>query len=263
MIEAPDKDTIHEIIQPNPQRSSPLTLELFREDGYIKSCTATVTAIDERGVQLDQTVFYSTGGGQPGDSGICKTEDGSEITITDTFKDRETSAHIHVIDTTAAPTLTVGDKVTLALDWDRRHRIMRMHSCLHMLCAVVPAQVTGGSIQDGRGRLDFDLPETIDKEQLTKDLNKLITDDHPMTMSWITDEELQANPGLVRTMSAPPPTGTGKVRLVNFEGVDLQPCGGTHVASTGEIGPVLVKKIEKKGKLNRRITIVFDEDTTL
>lgn len=152
-----------------------------------------------------------------------------------------------------------GDSVTLNLDWDRRHRIMRMHSCLHMLCAVVPAQVTGGSIQDGRGRLDFDLPETIDKSEVTANLNKLIDENHAMTLSWITDEELQANPGLVRTMSAPPPIGTGKVRLVNFEGVDLQPCGGTHVASTGEIGPVLVQKIEKKGKLNRRITVVFDD----
>lgn len=236
-----------------------MTQELYREDGYLKSCAATVTAIDERGAQLDQTVFYSTGGGQPGDTGTCTAEDGSEIAITDTFKDRETSEHIHVIDTGTPASLNVGDKVTVSLDWDRRHRIMRMHSCLHMLCAVVPAQVTGGSIQDGRGRLDFDLPETIDKEQLTQDLNKLIVENHPMSMSWITDEELEANPGLVRTMSAPPPIGNGKVRLVNFEGVDLQPCGGTHVASTGEIGAVLVRKVEKKGKLNRRITIVFDE----
>ncbi len=236
-----------------------MTQELYREDGYLKSCSATVTAIDERGLQLDQTVFYSTGGGQPGDTGRCITADGSEILITDTFKDRETSEHIHTIDTTNATTLSVGDTVSVELDWGRRHRIMRMHSCLHMLCAVVPAQVTGGSIQDGRGRLDFNLPETIDKEQLTQDLNKLINENHPMTMSWITDEELQANPGLVRTMSAPPPMGTGRVRLVNFEGVDLQPCGGTHVAATGEIGPVLVRKVEKKGKLNRRITIVFNE----
>lgn len=236
-----------------------MTLELFREDGYLKTCSAIVTAVDERGIQFDQTVFYATGGGQPGDTGRCVNEDGSVVTVSDSYKDRDTGEHIHAIDSVGSSTVSVRDKVTLTLDWDRRHRIMRMHSCLHMLCAVVPAQVTGGSIQDGRGRLDFDLPDTIDKEKVTRDLNKLISENHPMSMSWISDEELQANPGLVRTMSAPPPMGTGKVRLVNFEGVDLQPCGGTHVASTGEIGPVLVKKIEKKGKLNRRITVIFDE----
>lgn len=238
-----------------------MTQELFRQNGYLKNCTATVTAVDERGIQVDQTVFYSTGGGQPGDTGTCVTAAGIELIITDTFKDRESAEHIHAIenDTTFTTAVKPGDSVTLNLDWDRRHRIMRMHSCLHMLCAVVPAQVTGGSIQDGRGRLDFDLPETIDKSEVTANLNKLIDENHAMTLSWITDEELQAKPGLVRTMSAPPPIGTGKVRLVNFEGVDLQPCGGTHVASTGEIGPVLVQKIEKKGKLNRRITVVFDD----
>ena len=128
-----------------------------------------------------------------------------------------------------------------------------------MLCATIPAPVTGGSIQDGRGRLDFDLPDTIDKEAVTRSLNELIEGNHPMSMRWITDDELAANPELVRTMSAPPPTGSGKVRLVNFEGVDLQPCGGTHVAATGEIGKVRVQKVEKKGKLNRRIIVVFDE----
>lgn len=236
-----------------------MTKEIFREDSYIKTVTATVTAADERGLQFDQTIFYATGGGQPGDTGHFETTSGSTITITDSFKDRETAEHIHVIQAVDQLPVSAGDSVTLTIDWQRRHRIMRMHSCLHMLCAVIPAQVTGGSIQDGRGRLDFDLPETIDKDHITSELNRLITEDHPMSMSWITDEELQANPGLVRTMSAPPPTGTGKVRLINFEGVDLQPCGGTHVASSGEIGPVTVKKVEKKGKLNRRITVVFDE----
>lgn len=236
-----------------------MTEEIFRQDSYIKTTTATVTAIDERGIQFDQTIFYATGGGQPGDIGTFETSGGTVVAITDTFRDRDTADHLHVVDADNLQSVVPGDKVTMYIDWKRRYRIMRMHSCLHMLCAVVPAQVTGGSIQDGRGRLDFDLPETIDKESVTSDLNRLIAENHPMSMSWITDEELAAKPELVRTMSAPPPTGTGKVRLINFEGVDLQPCGGTHVAATAEIGPVVVKKIEKKGKLNRRITVVFDE----
>lgn len=236
-----------------------MTTEIFRQDSYVKTCPAVVTGIDERGVQFDQTVFYPTGGGQPGDTGTCITAGGDKIAITDTIKDRETGDHIHCIDADNAQSLAVGDTVELELDWDRRYQLMRMHSCLHMLCATIPAAVTGGSIQEGRGRLDFNLPETIDREEVTEKLNQLIAGDHPMTMRWITDEELAANPELVRTMSAPPPTGTGKVRLVNFEGVDLQPCGGTHVASTAEIGKVRVQKVEKKGKLNRRIIVVFDE----
>ncbi len=241
--------------QRKPERC--LTTEIFRKEAYAKSCNATVTAIDDRGFQVDQTVFYPAGGGQPGDTGICRT-DGGEFEITNTFKDPETSEHIHVL-AEASDTIAVGDTITLELDWQRRHKLMRMHSCLHMLCAVIPASVTGGSIQEDRGRLDFNLPETVDKLQITEQLNQLIKADHTMELSWITDEELAANPELVRTMSAPPPTGTGTVRLVNFEGVDCQPCGGTHVASTAEIGPVIVKKIEKKGKLNRRITVVFDQ----
>lgn len=234
-----------------------MTTEIFRTDAYQKTCTASVTGIDERGVQFDQSVFYTAGGGQPGDTGIC-TIDGISLDVTNTVKHPETGEQLHLI-TNAQSQLNSGDEVTLTLDWDRRYRLMRMHSCLHMLCAVVPAPVTGGSIQDGRGRLDFDLPDTIDKQQLTEQLNALIAADHPCTLQWITDAELASKPDLVRTLSAPPPTGTGKVRLVNFEGIDVQPCGGTHVASTAEIGPVLVKKIEKKGKMNRRITVVFDE----
>ena len=136
---------------------------------------------------------------------------------------------------------------------------MRMHSCLHMLCATIPAPVTGGSVQEGRGRLDFDLPDTIDKEATSDKLNQLISGNHKMSTRWITDAELDANPELVRTLSAPPPRGTGKVRLVEFKGVDLQPCGGTHVASTSEIGTVRIQKVEKKGKMNRRIIVVFEE----
>ncbi|MEM7258356.1 MAG: alanyl-tRNA editing protein [Pseudomonadota bacterium] len=234
-----------------------MTTEIFRKDAYQQSCEATVVAVDERGVQFDQSVFYPAGGGQPGDSGTCVANDHT-LVITNTIKDPNTGEQIHIVDSQPAG-LSTGDSAQLTIDWERRYRLMRMHSCLHMLCAVVPAPVTGGSIQDGRGRLDFDLPDTVDKQLITEQLNALITSDHPMTLSWITDEELAANPDLVRTLSAPPPTGSGTVRLVNFEGIDCQPCGGTHVASTGEIGPVLVKKIEKKGKMNRRITVVFDD----
>lgn len=235
-----------------------MTIELFREDGYLQSCEATVTASDDRGFQVDQTVFYATGGGQPGDTGSCTSAAGKTIEISDTIKDRESGAHIHCVPPGTVQPVT-GDALTLQLDWSRRHRLMRMHSCLHMLCAVIPAAVTGGSIQDGRGRLDFNLPDTIDKEQVSADVNRLITEDHPMSIQWMTDEELDANPGLVRTMSVAPPRGSGRIRLINFEGADFQPCGGTHVASTAEIGPVRVQKVEKKGKLNRRVIMVFDE----
>lgn len=234
-----------------------VTTEIFREDAYKKTCTAIVTRIDDRGVQFDRSVFYPAGGGQPGDTGVC-TINGKLLAVSNTTRDSVSGEQLHLI-TDAQNDLSAGDQVELAIDWERRHRLMRMHSCLHMLCAVVPAPVTGGSIQDGRGRLDFDLPDTVDKQHITAQLNALIEADHPCSLRWISDKELAANPDLVRTLSAPPPTGSGTVRLVNFDGVDLQPCGGTHVASTAEIGPVLVKKIEKKGKVNRRITVVFDE----
>ena len=234
-----------------------MTKEIFRNDAYQKRCTATVTANDDRGIQFNQSVFYPAGGGQPGDTGTCVIN-GTTLHIVNTVKDPQTSEQLHIIEDQQG-LLNTGDTVELSLDWARRHRLMRMHSCMHMLCAVISAPVTGGSIQDGRGRLDFDLPDTVDKMQITAQLNQLITDDYPMSLRWISDEELAANPELVRTLSAPPPTGTGTVRLVNFEGIDCQPCGGTHVASSAEIGPVLVKKVEKKGKMNRRITVVFDE----
>ncbi len=236
-----------------------MTLELFREDSYLKHCDAVITALSDSGFSCDQTVFYATGGGQPGDTGSVTTEAGDVFRINDTYKDRESEAHIHCLAEEDRGRLAIGDKVTLTLDWDRRYRIMRMHSCLHMLCATIPAPVTGGSIQDGRGRLDFDLPETVDKQATTDKLNELINGDHQMSTRWITDAELDANPDLVRTLSAPPPRGTGKVRLVEFKNTDLQPCGGTHVASTAEIGAVRIQKVEKKGKMNRRIIVVFEE----
>lgn len=234
-----------------------MTRDLYRQDSYLKSCEATVTAITELGIETDQTVFYPLGGGQLGDTGKVVLADGTEKAITDTRKDRESGREYHVVED--ATGINVGDKVTLTLDWERRYSLMRFHSCLHMLCSLIDAPVTSGSIQVDRARLDFDLKDPIDKEPITTALNELVERDIPMTSRYITDAELDAQPELVRTMSVQPPRNAqGTIRLVEFEGVDLQPCGGTHVASTAEIGKVLIKKVEKKGKQNRRITIVFD-----
>jgi misacylated tRNA(Ala) deacylase len=234
------------------------TKELFRDDGYLKTCSATVTATSEDGFCVDQTVFYPLGGGQPGDQGIARCADGREITICDTRKSVEDNAHYHLVEVDCKLP-EPGEQITLEVNWVRRHRFMRMHSCMHMLCAIVPAGVTGGSISEDRARLDFDMQETLDKQHLTTELNRLIEENHPMSMRWITDDEMDQQPDLVRTMSVQPPRSSGRVRLVNFEGIDLQPCGGTHVASSGEIGRVRVQKIEKKGKHNRRVIVVFDD----
>ncbi len=236
-----------------------MTDELFRADPYARQCKATVIAVDEHGFQLDRTVFYPMGGGQPGDTGVLRRDDGSDVPIVDTRKGENAGEVFHV-PAEGAAALQPGETVSAEIDWERRHRLMRMHTCLHVLCAVVPGGVTGGSIRDGSGRLDFDLPDQLlDKEQITEQLNRVIAEDHPVRFRWITDEELTAKPDLVRTMSVKPPAGQGRVRLVEIEGVDLQPCGGTHLASTGEIGRVRVSKIEKKGKHNRRVNIVLDE----
>jgi len=236
-----------------------MTNELFREDGYLQQTNATVTAVHEHGVVLDKTVFYPRSGGQAGDTGTLTTASGNTVDITDTSKDRDSGEHLHRVDNAAA-NVAIGDAVTVTLDWDRRHRLMRMHSCMHMLCALIDAPVTGGSIQDGRGRLDFDLADPVDKAALTTSLNQLINSNKPMSMRWISDAELDAQPELVRTMSVQPPRGSGKIRLIEFDGIDLQPCGGTHVAATGEIGPVRVSKVEKKGRQNRRVIVVFDDE---
>ena len=235
-----------------------MTEEVFRQDAYAKSCAARVTEIDEAGVRLDRTVFYPLGGGQPGDTGELSFEDGTAIRIVDTRKGETPGEIVHVPEGPVDPDL-VGAMVAARIDWDRRHRLMRMHSCLHLLCSLVPAPVTGGSVRDGSGRLDFDLPEsTLDKQDLTERLNRLVAEDHAVTPRWISEEELDANPSLVRTMSVAPPRGQGRVRVLDIEGVDLQPCGGTHVASSGEIGGVRVTKIEKKGRQNRRVTVALD-----
>jgi len=230
---------------------------IFRDDAYAPSCPAVVTAVDERGIRLDNTVFYPTGGGQPGDVGVLRRADGSEIAIIDTIKGAAADEVIHV-PAPGLPMPAIGETVTAEIEWARRHRLMRMHTCLHLLCAVVPGAVTGGQISDGKARLDFDVPgATLDKEEIAAKLNALIAADHAVTPRWITDEELAAHPELVRTMTVKPPTGHGRVRLLDIGGIDLQPCGGTHVRRTGEIGAVAVAKIENKGKQNRRVNIVF------
>jgi misacylated tRNA(Ala) deacylase len=234
-----------------------MTELLFRDDGYVRSCNARVTAADARGIRLDRTVFYPMGGGQPGDAGALRLAPGRSIAIVDTIKGASSDEVIHV----PAPGSELpqpGTELVAEIDWGRRYRLMRMHTCLHLLCSIVPGAVTGGRVSDGRGRLDFDIPgSSLDKEAIAIRLNRLIAEGRPVGPRWITDEELAAAPELVRTMSVKPPSGTGRVRLMEISGVDLQPCGGTHVRNTAEIGPVAVTKIENKGKQNRRVIVTF------
>jgi misacylated tRNA(Ala) deacylase len=229
--------------------------ELFRQDAYLKEAEATVTALDERGVRLDRSIFYPTGGGQPGDTGSLRW-DGGEARIVDVVKaDGADVLHILAPD---APRPAVGTKLHSALDWDRRLLHMRMHTALHVMSAVIKGNVTGGQVGADKSRLDFNLSGDVPaKEWVTEEINKLIALDRPVTPQWITDEELTARPELVKTMSVRPPMGAGRVRLLAIEGIDLQACGGTHVARTGEIGRVECIKIENKGKMNRRFVIAL------
>jgi misacylated tRNA(Ala) deacylase len=235
---------------------------LFQQDAYLATCTAQVDSINERGgIILDRTIFYATGGGQPGDSGTMTLADGSSIDIATTVYGEDRSQIVHVpAEGSALP--AAGEQVTLHLDWPRRHRLMRVHTALHLMCALVPYPVTGGQIGEDGGRLDFDIdnPDAIDKDELTAKLQQLVAADHKVSQRWITDAELDANPGLVRTMSVQPPRGSGRVRLVAIGedgSVDLQPCGGTHVASTAEIGNISITKVEKKGRNNRRFRLAL------
>lgn len=233
-----------------------MTEAIFRENAYARDCEASVIAVDEQGVQLDRTVFYPEGGGQPGDTGVLRVADGRELRVANTRKGAQPGSIVH-IPAENTVWLKPGTKVTAEIDWARRHRLMRMHTCLHLLSAIIIAPVTGGQIGDGYGRLDFDLPETPDKDDVNEKLDQLISSNAPVSFRWITDEELDAHPELVKTLSVQPPRGVGRVRLVNVEGIDLQPCGGTHVARIGEIGEVTVTRIEKKGKQNRRVRLEF------
>jgi misacylated tRNA(Ala) deacylase len=239
-----------------------MTEQLYRTDAYLRDCTARVLAVNERGgIVLDRTVFYAAAGGQPGDKGSLEVDGGGTCPIATTVYDADKATIVHVAaDGSARP--APGQTVRAVLDWDARSKLMRMHTTLHLLCALVKFPVTGGQVNADDSRLDFDIEDAsaVDKDALTAGLNALIAANHPVTERWITDAELEANPQLVRTMAVKPPTGSGRVRLVVIgEGgsVDLQPCGGTHVRSTGEIGPVAVTRIEKKGKQNRRIRVSF------
>ncbi len=239
-----------------------MTEQLYRTDAYMRDCTARVLTVNERGgVVLDRTVFYAAAGGQPGDKGVLELAGGATCPVATTVYDADKTTIVHV-PAEGAQRPSPGEPVRAVVDWGFRSPLMRMHTTLHLLCSLVKFPVTGGQVNPDDSRLDFDIddPSAVDKERLTAELNALIAADHPVTERWITDAELEANPSLVRTMSVKPPMGTGRVRLVVIgEGgsVDMQPCGGTHVRRTGEIGPVVVTKIEKKGKLNRRIRVSF------
>ena len=233
-----------------------MTDQLFRDDSYLRSCDATVTAAGDGAIELDRTIFYPMGGGQPGDTGTIEWAGGSATVVDTRYGEGGTIRHI-VDEGAALP--AVGTAVTAVIDWDRRYLHMRMHTALHLLGSVLQYGVTGGNISATKSRLDFDMEDTVDKESVNAKLAELVADDHPVSCRWITDEELDAQPDLVRTMSVQPPRGVGKVRLLEIAGVDLQPCGGTHLKSTGEVGRVSVGKVEKKGRRNRRVSIVLDQ----
>ena len=245
-----------------------MTEELFRADAYLKDCTATVVAIDEHGIVLDRTVFYPLGGGQAGDSGVLALADGSELNIADTRKGKDaegrpTHAICHLPAAGQDDLLTKlkpGDAVTAKVDWQRRHKLMRFHTTTHLLCHLVPQLVNGCSITPDYARLDFNMTDPLDKEALTQGIARLVAAGHPVAVGAITDEELDANPALVKSMSVQPPRGSGRIRTIRIgaeEQIDFQPCGGTHVANTAEIGGVVVTKIEKKSATTRRVVLGF------
>lgn len=235
-----------------------MTRLLFREDAYLRECEATVAKAEGDRVVTDATVFYARAGGQPGDTGVLRAEDGGELRITDTFYDRESGDVVHQVEGDAGEVARPGGRVILVLDWERRHRIMRTHTSLHLLCAAADAPVTGGNLHEGHGRIDFDLPEPPDRQAIEDRINEWRERDIPVSARIVDEEELDRNPALVKTVAVRPPRGIGKVRLVEIPGVDLQACGGTHVRATGEIGPVRITDVSKKGKRNRRIAIAVE-----
>ncbi len=235
-----------------------MTEEIFRQDAYAREADATVAAAGPDGIELDRTIFYPEGGGQPGDIGKLTTTDGREVEIIDTRKDKDAGRHLH-IPAEGAPMLQAGEQVHMTIDWERRHKLMRMHTTLHLICAVVDAEITGCQIGTEKSRIDLNTEGKPDKDEIQAALDRLVAADHPTGAKWITDAELAAQPDLVKTMSVQPPTGAGTVRLMEIEGIDLQPCGGTHVARTGEIGRLRVGKIENKGKHNRRVNVHLED----
>ncbi|RAH98283.1 Ala-tRNA(Pro) hydrolase [Acuticoccus sediminis] len=232
-----------------------MTTPLFRDDPYLETAPARVVEVGDGWVVLDRSLFYAAGGGQPGDTGRLELPGGGTVPVTDARYGEDRTAIRLMVE--AVP--EVGAEVVQHLDFARRHRLMRMHTALHLLSVALPFPVTGGQIGETEGRLDFDLPENPDKDEVTAKVMALVEGDHPVTTEWITDEELDANPDLVKTMAVKPPRGSGRVRLVRIGEIDLQPCGGTHVASTAEIGAVAVTKIEKKGRQNRRVRLGWVE----
>ena len=235
-----------------------MTEELFREATYSKTTDAKVFRIMDEGVILDRTIFYPEGGGQPGDIGSIRLEDGLDLVVTNTVK--TSNGILHIVNAKKSEMVT-GQSVTMNIDWERRFRHMRMHTALHLLCSQVEGAVTGGAIGAQKSRLDFNMPgERPEKEELEEKMNNLIAGDHKISISWISDEELKANPDLVRTMSVRPPMGTGSIRMIRIgDNIDFQPCGGTHVNSTLEIGHIKIGKIENKGRQNRRINIALTD----
>jgi misacylated tRNA(Ala) deacylase len=233
-----------------------LTEELFREDSYLRECAAVVVAADATGIVLDRTVFYPLGGGQPGDTGVM-TWAGGTAAVIDTRYGADGSIR-HIVEGSAALP-AVAAEVQVTLDWGRRYKHMRMHTAMHLLGSVLQYGVTGGNISADKSRLDFDMEDTVDKEAVGASLKALVAGNHAVSCRWISDEELDAQPELVRTMSVQPPRGKGRIRLLEIAGVDLQPCGGTHLRSTSEVGDVRIGKVEKKGKRNRRVNIHLDD----
>jgi misacylated tRNA(Ala) deacylase len=232
-----------------------MTEPIFRDSPYQRENAATVTGVDERGIRLDRTVFYPRGGGQAGDAGVLLLGDGIPIAIADTVKGEE--GWILHVPASGEPLPAPGTPVTARIDWERRHRHMRFHTATHLLCSIVPHPTNGCSITAGYARLDFDMVEPLEKAHLEAELARLVAEAHEVRTVWITDEELDAKPELVRTMSVKPPRGVGRIRLLEIAGVDLQACGGTHVANTREIGALRVVKIEKKSARSRRVVLEF------
>jgi misacylated tRNA(Ala) deacylase len=230
---------------------------VFRDDAYARACRARVVAVTPAGIELDRTVFYPTGGGQPGDTGSLRRADGTTVRIAGAVKGEGAQAVLH-LPAPGGPLPSPGEEVEAVLDWERRYRHMRFHTALHLLCAVVPAPVTGGQVAEDKARLDFDIEmERLVKESIEENLNRLVAEGHAVRPRWIPDAELDARPELVRTMSVKPPRGQGGVRVLEIEGVDLQPCGGTHVADTREVGRLAVVKIRSEGARNRRVVLGF------